>query len=211
MDFEETKVEEQCVGLDEEAHTEQEQQVNIHMQTPIPNHPIFLLSNDGENVELTTVQTSLSEMVNAALEKDVECKALTVDVGARVLRDIAEYLVHHDGVTPAEIEKPVKSSDMKVNCADPWDAEFIDRIAEERQRLYDLMIKANYLGVVALVNLGAAKIATLIRGQPLDRVRQILAVDQTENIAALQLEAEEAAEYARLAELKAPSIAENKE
>lgn len=34
---------------------------------------------------------------------------------------------------------------MKELCKEPWDADYIDKIGEDRQLLYDLILAANYM------------------------------------------------------------------
>jgi hypothetical protein len=63
---------------------------------------------------------------------------------------------------------------MKDVCKDAWDAEFIDRIGENRQMLYDLILAANYMDIKSLLHLGCAKVASLIKGQPLEKIKEIL-------------------------------------
>lgn len=63
---------------------------------------------------------------------------------------------------------------MKDVCKDPWDADFIDKIGENRAVLYDLTLSANYMDIKSLMYLGAAKTASLIKGQPLEKIKDIL-------------------------------------
>jgi len=85
-----------------------------------------------------------------------------------------EYMNHHKGIEPPIIEKPLRSKIMKDVCKDPWDAEFIDKIGENRQQLYDLILAANYMDIKSLLHLGCAKVASLIKGQPLEKIKDIL-------------------------------------
>merc|ERR1712146_105385 len=80
------------------------------------------------------------------------------------------------GVEPPIIEKPLRSKVMKDVCKDAWDAKFIDTIGEQRQQLYDLILAANYMDIKSLLHLGCAKVASLIKGQPLEKIKDILAV-----------------------------------
>ena len=81
---------------------------------------------------------------------------------------------HHKGVEPPIVEKPLRSKVMKDVCKDPFDADFIDRIGENRQALYDLILAANYMDIKSLLHLGCAKVASLIKGQPLEKIKDIL-------------------------------------
>ena len=87
---------------------------------------------------------------------------------------IIEYLVHHKGTEPSLPEKPLKSNVMKNVCEDPWDAEYIDKVGERRQLLYDLILAANYMDIKSLLHLGCAKVATLLKGVPLEKIREVL-------------------------------------
>jgi len=75
---------------------------------------------------------------------------------------------------PPIIEKPLRSKVMKEVVKDEWDAIFIDKIGDNRQQLYDLILAANYMDVKSLLHLGCAKVASLIKGQPLEKIKEIL-------------------------------------
>jgi hypothetical protein len=47
---------------------------------------------------------------------------------------------HHKGTEPPIIDKPLRSNVMKDVCKDAWDAEYIDKIGDNRQQLYDLIL-----------------------------------------------------------------------
>lgn len=44
--------------------------------------------------------------------------------------------------------------------------------------MYDLILAANYMDIKSLLHLGCAKVASLIKGQPLEKIKDILAVTQ---------------------------------
>lgn len=71
---------------------------------------------------------------------------------------------------------------MKDVCVDPFDADFIDRIAVNRRQLYDLILAANYMDIKSLLQLACAKVASLIKGQPLEKTKDILSVTGGGNI-----------------------------
>ncbi len=101
-----------------------------------------------------------------------------------ILTLVVEYMLHHQGIEPPIVEKPLRSKKMSDVCKDKWDAAFIDTIGEDRQKLYDLILAANYMDIKSLLHLGCAKVASLIKGMPLEKIKDILAVDQTANKAA---------------------------
>lgn len=103
-----------------------------------------------------------------------ELKEFTCTCSPSVLHEIVLWLHHHDGVAPKPLEKPVRSDSMLDNCLDPWDAQFIDRIATNRELLYETMLAANDLGIDGLVELAACKVAALIKGLPLHEIAMTL-------------------------------------
>ena len=63
---------------------------------------------------------------------------------------------------------------MKYLKYEICDADFIDRIGQNRQVLYDLILAANYMDIKSLLHLGCAKVASFIKGQPLEKIKDIL-------------------------------------
>ena len=96
-------------------------------------------------------------------------------VHSSILARVVEYMQYHKGVEPPPPEKPLRSRSMRDVCKDPWDADFMDRIGEQRQLLYDVILAANYMDIKTLLNLGCAKVGTIIKGEPLERVKDKLA------------------------------------
>ena len=64
------------------------------------------------------------------------------------------------------------------SCPHKWDADYIDKIGDTRQQLYDLILAANYMDIKSLLHLGCAKVASLIKGQPLEKIKEILDPNQ---------------------------------
>ena len=96
-----------------------------------------------------------------------------------ILGKVVEYLVYHKGVESPAPDKPLRSAVMKDVCKDPWDADYIDRIGANRQQLYELILAANYMDIKTLLHLGCAKVASLIKGQPLEKAKDILMKGET--------------------------------
>ena len=116
-----------------------------------------------------------SALVKTALSTDDSAEEVPLPaVSGEVVEKVVEYMNHHQGKELPIIEKPLRSKVMKDVCKDPWDAEFIDKIGENRQQLYDLILAANYMDIKSLLHLGCAKVASLIKGQPLDKIKEIL-------------------------------------
>lgn len=147
------------VGLDEEVADEE----------------ISLRSKEGRELTLRKSWANVSSLVRTSLENDSSAKEIPI-LGVRhaILALIVEYMKHHKGKEPPIVEKPLRSKKMKDVCKAPWDADFIDRFTEDRQTLYNLILAANYMDIKGLLHLGCAKVASLIKGQPLEKIKDIL-------------------------------------
>lgn len=118
----------------------------------------------------------ISSLIKTAVESDPEAKEVAIPgVTGNILELVISYMKHHKGTEPALIDKPLRSKVMKDVCKDPFDATYIDEIGEDRQQLYDLILAANYMHVNSLLHLGCAKVASLIKGQPVEKIKDILA------------------------------------
>jgi len=118
----------------------------------------------------------VSTLVKTTLEQDTAATEVPIPgVTSPILQKVIEYMTHHKGTEPPIIPKPLRSKEMKQVCSDPWDAQYIDKIGDTRQDLYDLILAANYMDIKSLLHLGCAKVASLIKGQPLEKIKDILA------------------------------------
>jgi len=85
---------------------------------------------------------------------------------------VTEYLIHHNGKEPAKIAKPIRSGNMHKIVEDPWDAWFTDKMS--KREIFQVILAANYIHCQSLLELGCAKIGTLIKGKSPEEIRRIL-------------------------------------
>jgi len=138
-----------------------------------------LTSKDNKKYTIPKKHAFISVLVKTSIENDEGATEVPLPgVEGDILQFVVEYMDHHDGVESPIVESPLKSTVMKEVCQDDWDATFIDEIGEIRQDLYDLILAANYMDIKSLLHLGLAKVASLIKGQPLDQLKSILSTDQ---------------------------------
>jgi S-phase kinase-associated protein 1 len=142
---------------------------------------VTLTSKNDEPFEIDRQFATISKLVKAAVESDPDASYVKIPgVDGRILKLVVEYMNHHKGTEPELIPKPLRSKNMKDVVSDPWDAEFIDRIGVDKQQLYDLVLAANYMDIASLLHLGCAKVASFIKGQPLEKIKEILSVPSEE-------------------------------
>ncbi|GAB5363804.1 hypothetical protein AAMO2058_000914400 [Amorphochlora amoebiformis] len=141
----------------------------------VDNVEIVLKSKDGKEYTVVRKYAFVSTLVKTGLENDRAAKEIPVPgVEGKILEKVVEYMKFHQGKEAPLVEKPLRSKKMKEVCKEPWDATFIDGIGEDRQTLYDVILAANYMDIKALLHLGCAKVASLIKGQPLEKIKEIL-------------------------------------
>lgn len=136
-----------------------------------------LVSSDNKKFDIEKKSAFISKLVKTSVENDATATEVPIpSAKSEILELVVSYMQHHGGVEPPIIEKPLRSKVMKDVCNDKWDADFIDSIGDQRQQLYDVILAANYMDIKSLLHLGCAKVASLIKGQPLEKIKDILAV-----------------------------------
>jgi len=110
-----------------------------------------LTSKEGKTFEVERKNAFISTLVKTGLDTGtrlmfnnfIDANAIEVPipgVKAEILEEVIKYMNHHKGTEPPIIEKPLRSKVMKDVCKDSWDAENIDKIGDNRQQLYDLIL-----------------------------------------------------------------------
>lgn len=136
---------------------------------------IVLVSTDGQRFTLPRICAVMSVIVKNALENDPNALDVPCSVKGDALKHVVEYLVHHEGKVPEKSpQAPLKTNDMKEALCDPWDAEFVNRLAPTRQPLYDVLMAANQLDIKPLLEICNCKVASLCRGLKPYQVKQNL-------------------------------------
>lgn len=136
-------------------------------------------SDGAQKITLPKKHAFISVLVKTSIENDQGATEVPLPgVEGAILKEVVKYMEHHKGVEPPIVEKPLRSKVMKEVCQDSWDADYIDVIGEDRQKLYDVILAANYMDIKSLLHLGCAKVASLIKGQPLEKIKDILATNK---------------------------------
>ena len=133
-------------------------------------------SGEAKEFSIDKKNALISILVKQALETDPSAERIPVPmVEAAILEKIVQYMNHWKGTEAAVIEKPLRQKELSA-VTNSFDADFIDGIDNaSRQDLYDIILAANYMGIEGLLHLGNAKVASLIKGQPLEKIKDILA------------------------------------
>ena len=134
---------------------------------------VKLTSSDGLSYTLPADCAILSELIRTTLTMEDSDEIILPSISGGMLELVVEYLQQHRGLQPCAIVKPLQSSRMQDIC-DVWDATFIDRL--EKQDLYNMVHAANYMHIDCLFQLCCAKIASMLKGVPLNDLDKTLAI-----------------------------------
>lgn len=137
-----------------------------------------LVSGNGDSFEVSRKGALLSKVVKTALESDQNCEEVPIPgVNSDILKLIVDYMNHHNGTTPKEPEKPLRSIVISEWCKDTYDAKLMEKVVANNQQLYDLILAANYMDMQSLLHTSCAAVASKIKGKPLEKIKDILAVE----------------------------------
>ncbi|DAZ95068.1 TPA: hypothetical protein N0F65_002962 [Lagenidium giganteum] len=142
---------------------------------------VKLISMDGETFEVPQEVASMSQLVKTLLSDDADAdsgEAQEVplpNVRGSVLAKVVEFCQHHHNNPMKEIEKPLRSNDLKTAVSE-WDCNFVT--LEDHALLFELILAANYMDIKSLLNLTCAKVATMIRGKTPQEIRATFGVTE---------------------------------
>ena len=130
---------------------------------------------DGKriDVELDVIQKS-TVLKNMIEDTGKEGEIPIPNIQVSILEKVIEYCKHYKNSTPKEISKPLKSKNLAENGVEEWDANFIN--LENIDDLIDLIVAANFLDIDGLLNLGCAKIASIIKNQSTEQIRETFGI-----------------------------------
>ena len=93
--------------------------------------------------------------------KDGEIKIPNIEIST--LKKVIEYCEYYKSKECPEIKRPLEGKNLLENGASDWDVNYIDYDENNIEKLIDLIVAANFLDIEGLLNLGSAKIATMIK------------------------------------------------
>ncbi|CBK23709.2 uncharacterized protein [Blastocystis hominis] len=130
---------------------------------------IVLVSKEGEKQIVDSRILDMSEYLKEKRDNhDIHDNTVVLDnIGENTLSRIIAFCNYHIDNPLAEIERPLKSSNMR-DIVSEWDANFINISVED---LMDLIVAANFLLIQPLLEVACAKVASLIKGKSPEEIR----------------------------------------
>lgn len=139
---------------------------------------IKLISKEGKEFTISKKAAELSLLIKNARDDLGADEAIPLpEVDEKSLEKIIVFLNKWDGVPPAEIEKPLKSSNIRdaVNCQ--WSADFIDDL--DLEALTNITVSANYMDIPSLLDLACAKLASMCKDKTEDEIFKSFGITDT--------------------------------
>merc|ERR1719290_478390 len=103
---------------------------------------LVLSSQDGQQFPVPREVAMMSELVKTMWEGDKQEKEIPLqNVKGATLKKVIEYMQYHHKNPAKDIEKPLKSANMK-EVVSVWDAEFVQ---VDQEALFELILSANYM------------------------------------------------------------------
>lgn len=128
-------------------------------------------------VQVTRKAACMSELIKSMLADDDDVDEVPeiplLEVPREVLELVVAFINKHCNDPMRTIPKPIPTSDIKQLVSE-WDAEFIDL---EQEKLYRVILAANYLDIPSLLDLGITKFCCMIKDKNLDEIKQMLNIE----------------------------------
>mmetsp|Transcript_106585 Transcript_106585/g.200755 ORF Transcript_106585/g.200755 Transcript_106585/m.200755 type:complete len:349 (-) Transcript_106585:109-1155(-) len=125
---------------------------------------------DGETLDVErNLACSCERLKEAMTENGDNLQPLPHDIKVSILKKVLEYCAYHMNVPVSEIQKPLRSTDLRECGASDWDADYVD-IPQEL--LFELVLAANSLNIKSLLDLLCAKVASMIKGKTTEEIRK---------------------------------------
>ena len=138
---------------------------------------IKLITKEGKEIEITKDSAVLSELLKQKINDFPDEEKFPInEVDEKTAEKVKEYLSHFNGTAPPEIEKPLKSNNIK-NVTDEWSANFMNRMSFDD--IINLSEAANYMGINCLLDLCSAKIASLIKDKSEEEIKKEFKIKQS--------------------------------
>ena len=138
---------------------------------------IKLRSKEDIEHKITRKAAEVSILIkNTLQDSSIDDPIPLLEVEEKILVKIIEYLEHFNAVPPLEIEKPLKSQNLK-EVTDDWSATFIDGMTLEL--LVDLTVAANYMEIQCLLDLCCAKIASMCKDKSEEEIFKTFGITET--------------------------------
>ena len=130
---------------------------------------LTLKSQDQQTFTIKKDIAMLSALIKTMWSGDKSETTIPLpNVRGSILKKVIQYMEYHSTNPPKEIEKPLKSANMREVVSE-WDANFVE---VDQETLFELILAANYMDIKPLLDLTCAKVASMIKGKTPEEIRK---------------------------------------
>ena len=128
---------------------------------------LTLVSGTGERFTIPREVSTQATLFKTTLEGDRGCDTIELGISSEVTNLVVRYLTHHFNNEASEIERPLRSNDIR-DVASTFDVALID---VDDDFLFEIIGAADYLDLRGLLDLAVAKLATILVGKSAEQIR----------------------------------------
>ncbi|CAG9317932.1 unnamed protein product [Blepharisma stoltei] len=133
-----------------------------------------LKSREDQIFEVEVGIALQSQLIKSVVEDSgTEEEIPLPNVRGPILEKVIEYLRHYKDSQPLDIERPLKA-DAFEESVPAWDSEFIKLRPDV---VLELLSASNYLDIKPLIDLCAAKIASMLDGKSPEEIRNYFGLE----------------------------------
>ena len=135
---------------------------------------VTLVPEEGEGIEVEVDIAQMSVLVKSMIDDGgIEEEIPLPNVKRATLDKVIEFCQHHKEEPLGDIEKPLKTNNIKDVVAN-WYGEFVDT---EIEQLYEIILAANYLDVKPLLEVTCAAVAAMMKGKSIEEIRTLFNIE----------------------------------
>jgi S-phase kinase-associated protein 1 len=141
---------------------------------------VHLLPGDkpDEPIVITYKAAIQSELIKSMVSEDDEDETSSIpllEVMKEELEKVVVFLNKHVDDPYRLFPRPITSNNA-AEMVGQWDADFINL---EQDKLFKLILAANYLDIPSLLDLGIGKVACMVKGKDPDEVKTMFNIQST--------------------------------
>ena len=118
-------------------------------------------TSDGESIEVAKSTLEMSTLCKGIIDMDPDAEIPLPTITGAVFKECIKYCEHIKTNDPPQIEKPIRSNDMKEIVEDVWFVDFVS--AMDKDLTIEVLLASKYLDIPGLLNLTCAKLATQMK------------------------------------------------
>ena len=136
---------------------------------------ITVLTSDSVKIEIPLHLAEYSKTIKNTLEDGESEDAIPLPtISEKVMRKIIEFLNYLEENPEPTISKPITTGDIH-DFTEQWYADFIN--LDDHQFVFDIITASNFLDLKSLLDLGCAKIATLLKVREAPEIRELFGIE----------------------------------